>query len=50
MGLALAEGLAKKGAHITVVARDVKKLEQSVERIKASPLSVHQLRYLLNPL
>jgi hypothetical protein len=34
--LALAEGLAQKGADITIVARDVKKLEQAVERIKAS--------------
>jgi hypothetical protein len=47
LGLALAEELARKGAHITIVARDVRKLKSSVDRIKASPslmlLSLPQL-------
>lgn len=42
LGLALAEGLARKGADITIVARDVKKLEQAVERIKAQTTSPTQ--------
>lgn len=39
MGLALSEYLASQGAHVTIVARDVKKLEEAKLRIEASKFS-----------
>lgn len=34
MGKSLAKQLAKKGANVVIVARDVKKLEAALEEIK----------------
>lgn len=39
MGKAVACQLAEKGAHVVVVARTVKKLENAVEDMKASSLA-----------
>lgn len=37
MGLALSEYLASQGAQVTIVARDVKKLEEAKSRIEVGP-------------
>jgi 3-dehydrosphinganine reductase len=41
MGKGLAKLLAKKGAHVVIVARDVKKLEAAMEEIKVRPYNRH---------